>query len=34
VNGTAHPVFETIHVLAIIITVLVTVIAFPRRTQR
>jgi hypothetical protein len=33
-NGTAHPVFETIHVLAIIITALVVLIAFPRRTRR
>lgn len=34
VNGTAHPVFETIHVLAVIITVLVAIIAFPRGTRR
>lgn len=33
-NSTAHPIFETIHVLAVIISVLVLVIAFPRRTRR
>jgi hypothetical protein len=34
VNSKVHPVFETIHVLAVIITVLVIVMAFPRRTRR
>jgi bacteriorhodopsin len=33
-NSTAHPVFETIHVLAVLITALVVIIAFPRRTRR
>jgi hypothetical protein len=33
-NSTAHPVFETIHVLAVLITALVAIIAFPRRTRR
>lgn len=34
INSKVHPVFETIHVLAIVITVLVIIAAFPRRTQR
>ena len=34
VNSNVHPVFETIHVLAVIITALVTIAAFPRRTRR
>lgn len=34
VNGTVHPVFETIHVLAVIIMALVIIAAFPRRTWR
>jgi hypothetical protein len=29
-----QPVFETVHVLALIISVLVVIVAFPRRTQR
>jgi bacteriorhodopsin len=33
-NSTAHPVFETIHVLAVLITALVAIIAFPRHTRR
>jgi len=34
INSTAHPIFETIHVLAVMITALVAIIAFPRRTRR
>lgn len=34
INSKVHPVFETIHVLAIFITVLVIIAAFPRRTRR
>lgn len=33
-NSTVHPIFETIHVLAVFITVLVVIAAFPRRTRR
>ena len=29
-----HPVFETIHVLSLIITVLVTIVAFPPRRRQ
>lgn len=33
-NSKVHPVFETIHVLAVVITVLVIIAAFPRSTRR
>jgi hypothetical protein len=34
INSKVQPVFETVHVLALIISVLVVIVAFPRRTQR
>lgn len=33
-NSNVQPVFETVHVLALLISVLVGIVAFPRRTQR
>jgi hypothetical protein len=33
-SGRVHPVFETIHVLSIIITVLVAIVAFPPRRRQ
>jgi hypothetical protein len=34
INSNVQPVFETVHVLALIISVLIVVVAFPRRTRR
>jgi len=34
INSNVQPVFETVHLLALIISVLIVVVAFPRRTRR